>query len=865
MSLKLRFGIYFGVPHTVGSLLMILGAYVMLYLCYFDLKNDLINELLDNKKVSFVLSSDYTGMQSIQFLKTNGQTVMIVADMISKYLNNKLKYKTNISSNKLINGVEFEKERHLKITEMPVWYLNNQTKTESELMGDSLRDFNMSKVIRSVLEAYLEIDEYTKYYVGYSSGFYFTQPSNYSCTFFTNPNYTQPYPCGQNYYDVACTDWYKQTMVSNESFPVMLYPIDDNCKQETEQLVCHKISQKDYSTVAVCIKFEIFDMIERRFASYYMKDIANIVDLDGNVVYRYNSTAGNKSLLEYEFEDDTDSTFAKDFNRTIVPYFRSKERNIGKYTLNNLSTRIFTTYPLIVDSIPHIYTLAMLAPEGVIMDHLQEADRFFQNMIYFQGVIYINILLMNYIITFIITYNMANFLTSRYYDLIQKLEDMKQGHIMKCENVQEYSCREINELYDVFNSLAVVYRLNDSREFENLMNAIYLYKRARVLFSTVVNDLALYHTNYHLGFAYIQIPNYKKAALAFESCFNISNIEIYDKKSVYRVCVGLIISYTKLGDTDKAMNILRLIYDRLECEKLDKEIRRFLLVECYFKIKNMFPIQDILEIIKEDKKNLDETSLQIYYYYKAKYQAAQGLQKSAFKSLVKIIVISIQYKVHKFDPVCRRKALKLMSFIQQSNGLDPLWPERYLKSIFPSRLNIIIFSTLSNSRSHILTDFMQGIMHHLRANDMLTLLVNSRTIYKTMPYKANIEYLDLYEDDNYTALYDGIAHSTRFLSLKVRDISNWVIILSDKMEKGSSKSLCVLEKFSESRAVSYIIISAHEIYGSCSFLKNSPRNMTLSDLDNINISEILYWMFCMRCKPDTFITEKALYDNHLLI
>jgi hypothetical protein len=85
------------------------------------------------------------------------------------------------------------------------------------------------------------------------------------------------------------------------------------------------------------------------------------------------------------------------------------------------------------------------------------------------------------------------------------------------------------------------------------------------------------------------------------------------------------------------------------------------------------------------------------------------------------------------------------------------------------------------------------------------------------------------------------------------------------MEKGSSKSLCVLEKFGDKRAVNYIIISAHEIYGSNSFLQNSPRNMTLSDLDNINIPEIIYWMFCMRCKPDTFITEKALYDNHLLI
>ena len=156
-------------------------------------------------------------------------------------------------------------------------------------------------------------------------------------------------------------------------------------------------------------------------------------------------------------------------------------------------------------------------------------------------------------------------------------------------------------------------------------------------------------------------------------------------------------------------------------------------------------------------------------------------------------------------------------------------------------------------------------MHHLRTNDMLTLLLNSRTIYKTLPYQANIEYLDLYEDDKYTALYDGIAHSTRFLSLKVLDISNWVILLSDKMEKGSSKSLCILEKFGQKRAVNYIIISAHEIYGSSAFLKHSPRNMILSDIDNMNIQEILYWMFCMRCKSDTFITEEVLYDNHLLI
>lgn len=206
-----------------------------------------------------------------------------------------------------------------------------------------------------------------------------------------------------------------------------------------------------------------------------------------------------------------------------------------------------------------------------------------------------------------------------------------------------------------------------------------------------------------------------------------------------------------------------------------------------------------------------------------------------------------------------------MAFIHEQSGLDPLWPERYLQSISPSRLNIIIFSTLSNRRARFLKDFMQGITHHLRTNDMLTLLLNSRIMHKTLPYPVNIEYLDLYEDDNYTALYDGIAHSTRFLSFKVRDISNWVILLSDKMEKGSSKSLCILEKLSQKRAVNFIIISSHEIYGSNAFLHNSPRNMIRSDIDNINIQEILYWLFCMRCKPNTFITEKALYDSHLLI
>ena len=639
MSLKLRFGIYFGVPHTVGSLLMILGVYVVLYFSYFDLKDELINDLLDNKKDNFILTSKYTGQQSIQFLKVNGQTMMIIADIIRKYQNNELRIKNNISSEKLLNGVEFEKEK-LHDTDLPVWYLNNSIENESELEGDGLRDFNMSKVIRSVLEAYLDIDEYSKYYVGYSSGFYFTQPSNYTCTFYTNDKYYPPNNTCGPYFNVTCTDWYNQTLKSDESYPVMLYPINDNCEDEIEQLVCHKFKHEDQSDSAVCMKFALFDVIQRRFSNFYMKDIANVVDLNGIVIYRYNSTAGSKSLLEYEFEDDPNSHFAEQFDNRIVGLFKEKEPKYSKYCLNNLSTRLISSYPMVVDGIPHIYTLAMITSEGVIMDHLQEADRFFQNLLYFQGVIYIYILVLCHFITFIITYNMANFLTSQYYDLIQKLEDMKKGNIMKFENVREYSCREINQLYDVFNSLAVVYRLNDDREFESLRNAIELYKRARVLFSTVENDLALYHTHYHLGFAYMIIPDYKQAACAFEKCLELSKIELYDKKSLYRICVGLIISYTKLGATDKAMTALRLIYDRLESERLDKEIRSFLLVECYFKIKNMFPIQDILEIIRSDKKDLDEISLQVYYYYKAKFKIAQGMHKSALKSLVKTIVIA---------------------------------------------------------------------------------------------------------------------------------------------------------------------------------------------------------------------------------
>lgn len=642
MSLKMRFGIYFGVPQTVVSLLMILGVYSVQYLCYFDLKDELINELLANKHENFNLTSEYIGKQSVQFLKINGQTMLMIGNLTEKYHNKSLSIKDYVSSENLLNGVVVEK-KDITDTPFPVWYLNSKTENETQLKEDSgaYETFKMSKVIRSILEAYLGTDEYSKYYVGYSSGFYYTQPSNYNCKFYTNSTYNpQPYICG-NYFHVACTDWYRQTMESDESYPVMLYPIYDNCKADIEQLVCQKFKYKGYSDSAVCMKFAFVDVISRRLSNLYMKDIVSVTDLYGNVVYRYDSKPGNKSLIEYEFGDDVNSNFAQEFREKIVPLFNQREANSTKYTLNNLSTRIITTYPMILDGIPHIYTLAMIISEGVVMDNLQSADRYFQNLLFFQGVVYIYILAMSHILTFIITYNMANYLTAQYYDLIDKLEEMKKGNIMKFENIREYSCREINQLYDVFNKLAVVYRLNDDREFESLKNAIYLYKRAIVLFNTVENDLALYYTHYHLGLAYMLIPKYKKAALAFEECLSLSSIELYDKKSLYRVCVGLIISYTKLKDTDKAMTVLRCIYDRLESEKLDNEIRKFFLVECYFKLKNMFPIQDILEIIKNDKKDLDEISLQIYYYYKAKSKITQGMHKSAFKSLVKTIVNTI--------------------------------------------------------------------------------------------------------------------------------------------------------------------------------------------------------------------------------
>lgn len=198
-------------------------------------------------------------------------------------------------------------------------------------------------------------------------------------------------------------------------------------------------------------------------------------------------------------------------------------------------------------------------------------------------------------------------------------------------------------------------------------------------------------------------------------------------------------------------------------------------------------------------------------------------------------------------------------------GLDMTWPARYLISMSPSKLNIILFSTLSVRRSRIHQEFIQGIMTYLYASDIFTLLLNSRALHRNMPFHINVEYLDLYEDDKHTALYDGIAHSTRFLSFKSIDVSNWIIILSDKMEKGSSKSLSILERLSDKRAVNYIIVSKHEIYGSEKFLHNSPRCIIQNDLDNVNVPEILYWMFCMRSKKDVFITEKTLYNNHLLI
>lgn len=102
------------------SLLLLIGSYVVLYLFYFSLKDDLISDLVEDKRQVFILASDYTGFQSIEFLTVNEQTMSIISDILSKYMNNQLKTKKRLSQSSTINGIVFETNHFLN----PSYYLS---------------------------------------------------------------------------------------------------------------------------------------------------------------------------------------------------------------------------------------------------------------------------------------------------------------------------------------------------------------------------------------------------------------------------------------------------------------------------------------------------------------------------------------------------------------------------------------------------------------------------------------------------------------------------------------------------------------------------------------------------------------------
>lgn len=653
MSLRLRFGIYFGLPQTVFSLLLIIGVYAVLYFFYFSLKDELISSLLEDKQEIFLLASDYTGMQSIEFLKVNGQSMSIISTLIHKYQAGQLRVKNSLSRASTINGIVFETNHSFNTSyvydKRPTWYLNNYTDSEHDLIyqQDAKQDLHMSKVLNSVLNPYLNTQKYSKFYVGYSSELYFNGPTNYTFGVYRNDTcsstsaYKYPDECGCSY-NVTCSEWYSIAYNSILDYPILSYPIYDLYQEIPEQLICQGFQEDNEYRCSVCMVFNLTDLLGEKFSDFSMSDITYITDTSGDVIYRYDTYVGNKSIMYYEYKDDQNTQFAVDFKNRILPLFGLEYAEFSKYTSSHGATNLIRTYPLIISNstIPHFYTLAMIIPEAVIMKHLEEADRYLEDLLYFQGIIYMAILALCHLLTFIITYYIAVLLSAQYDDLIHKLKDIEKGVYTESENRWSYSCREINEIYKVFNNLAVIYRLNDSRQFECIQNAIELYTRAKVLFHSVENGLALYYTHYHLGLAYMQIMDYKLAAIEFEECLSLGNKEVHDKISLYRVCTGLIIAYTKLKDIDKVMILFRIIYDKLEAENAEKEVYNFLLVECYCKIKSLFPVRDILSIVKSGIQNLDDISLQLYYYYKAKYRISEGMHKSALKALVKSLVIA---------------------------------------------------------------------------------------------------------------------------------------------------------------------------------------------------------------------------------
>jgi hypothetical protein len=870
MGLRLQLLLRFNLPLLILSS-VVMGIHYLFINDYRDFIETHFSDYRSHLKDFYDLQNDMFVEICHGYLSTAYNSVNLSAELLHKAYHEEGVVKPYFRGTE--RAYNYYKAPALFNATHSVWNLDPCINSYKELQDypDASNSLKYSGIIETVIRPYLRANE--RYYnfisefeigyessLSYMSGYNRTESKQCVCKEYVRGRCSNPF-------DFTKEDWYNDIKQVQDNQAHLLNPYISIIMEGDDilQRVCRELHTNQFLGV-ICIGLYSNKLLSRQY--YGILKELKLLYSDSYIInpekyisfypHFNHSFYDKKHLSDIEFPNTNDSRkieLKHRMDRALDSMiYGNTSHTEFYYTANDDSEKVAT-----LSLIPETNKVIFLNTVRNVLKDVQADHTEYEiyAAIQFIASVYTGLMVLLLVGLAYINLSMYEMVIASLRDYAEQLEDIKTGVRDGFTRKAIWSCKEIGGLDRLFEKIVIIYLLQDTKNFNNEQKAIRIYIEAFRVFKNSRNKTGMYACGYHLGLIYMQLSEYKSAALVFEKCLELFKSGELQDDSKGRLISCISLAYYLSGQVDKMNQLFRSFENTLTGNDLKVQ----LLCECDFLECEGFPLRDLIELLSLfiDKEN-DSIILQRYYYYKAMMYKQESNTRKQFKFLNKAL-----YSGRLFDPKLRVLILGEIREIMIMYEWEVKSVDAYLGSLHDLPVNIEIILALKKDKKEFYFNMMEIIEEYTRKVDRISInLCKGDNIINAVPSKSRE--IEMFDDATECVLYDSLAHTISQLKQKVRHrpANSWILILTDKSERGSMTRLNELITFNLLCQINYVLLSDLSSSGLEKFLERSFRYYRADGLSISDLPLAIQYIFSMRYPASTFISERFLYSSHLI-
>ncbi|CAG9310660.1 unnamed protein product [Blepharisma stoltei] len=907
-SLRIKLTWKIIVPLMIGMILICSVAIVPLYNEYPIWIDNYINDIHDDQGKAMIDVSLYlVKSESLNIIQHSANLMIIARALMNSYFGNSLAIKTQNYSPGLnyVSGIAIAENKAKlscwnNITNtsycQALWFTSPSDDNTANLNKTSLLNLNSSAVFDSFLRPMAVIGYklnplFGDVFIGFENdGLYYLNPAgNYSFLANASKNSLCSSPTYQ--YDPRCTLWFEET--KSKSFEtrnsVVLTDLNLDINSLSQSACVGIWSDSDDFILSSCLKFYLNSFRKRLWGVNVGKgSYIYVLDASGEVIVYSKSTwtsANPPSIFELEFGKNADSISAevRYYRDHILPIFQKNKTELAYYYKNG-DKMLISVAPIKIQ-LGLNSELTPWASVGIVIkesDTTKKLDKLKDDFYY---LMYGEIAIFAVLIVFfgIWCYFLTKFLSAAVTKPVEKLSCILKRLFKKdlgVDIMEEYEPGppEIGSLYEIFEKLRIVLKMQDSIKFNDETAGMINYAQALNLFRDFRNKKAMELCHRELGNIHFQNKRYPEAALNYYSSYRLSkNIEGISELEKARIKIQTAKSMLFAGT--KKEEAIEMFNEAIDFYK-SQSYKNIEIILCLLdKIESLFAVSQIpVSDIDEVEKLLQEwiplsmqSILQQKYLY---FRAFQYEMQEDLKTASRLYMICIEGFID-FDPNIRKKTLERLIGIFEKNSL-PCYELKILwKNLNEISKDIALIIDTKICNLEVQNNILWLIEAVFNKNDRLSIIDFDEAIQihfnltQKIPKNIRFSIIDLINQSGKSVLYDGInAGINQICALDIKNSAllpspniqqKWVIAICGSGDKGSEIRQDFLSKKVNELGINLVIVYINYDPNQANelglLINSSPRGVVISVYSDDDIRSAVQKTAAFMCP------SKCVFNN----